>query len=263
MPNRAITCAGRPVTGRPANTTSPASGRKKPVTRLKRVVLPAPFGPMSAVMDPCSTARLARSTARTPPNARRRSRTSRIGAGPGAPGRLATEHHLLALAPQPLGAPYHDGDQDQSYDEHLDRRDLVGGERQPDETRRLQHAPQQHGAQRHPREAAEPAEHEHGEADERDVRGKRLRGDERDVERQQVSRERGESGGDGQRLQFVGKDVLAERRRGGLVLADRSQHPSPRRPAEPGEQRQGKPEDRPVTMKRGSWLWSPSPTALS
>ncbi len=43
---------------------------------LKSVDLPAPFGPISEVIEPRSTAKLASSTARTPPNERLTSRTS-------------------------------------------------------------------------------------------------------------------------------------------------------------------------------------------
>ena len=43
-------------------------GRSKPVIRLKNVVFPAPFGPISAVMMPRCTSRWSTSTAVTPPN---------------------------------------------------------------------------------------------------------------------------------------------------------------------------------------------------
>ncbi len=36
----------------PLNDHSPSSGLSKHVSRLKNVVLPAPFGPISAVMSP-------------------------------------------------------------------------------------------------------------------------------------------------------------------------------------------------------------------
>ncbi len=43
-------------------------GRSKPVIRLKNVVLPAPFGPISAVISPRWTSRCCTSTAVMPPN---------------------------------------------------------------------------------------------------------------------------------------------------------------------------------------------------
>src|SRR6185369_7077800 len=53
---------------RPAKRTVPRSGRMNPDTRLNTVVLPAPFGPMSAVIEPSVTPNDAPSTAATPPN---------------------------------------------------------------------------------------------------------------------------------------------------------------------------------------------------
>src|SRR5262245_34580198 len=48
--------ASSPIS-RPAKRMCPASGPRAPVTRLKNVVLPAPFGPMIAWTPPASTAR--------------------------------------------------------------------------------------------------------------------------------------------------------------------------------------------------------------
>jgi hypothetical protein len=42
----------------------------RPVIRLKKVVLPAPFGPMTLTISPSSTLRFTPSTARRPPNDR-------------------------------------------------------------------------------------------------------------------------------------------------------------------------------------------------
>src|SRR5512134_927195 len=66
MPRRQRSCGAMPVTLRPLNFTSPASGRMCPVMRLKSVVLPAPFGPMTAPIEPCGTSKLTPPTARKP-----------------------------------------------------------------------------------------------------------------------------------------------------------------------------------------------------
>ena len=42
-------------TGWPSKVMRPASAASTPVTRLKNVVLPAPFGPISAWIWPCAT----------------------------------------------------------------------------------------------------------------------------------------------------------------------------------------------------------------
>src|SRR5690606_28352233 len=54
--------------------------------RLNRVLLPAPLGPISAVMAPRWTSRWSTSTATRPPNALRSESTTRIGSGFAAPG---------------------------------------------------------------------------------------------------------------------------------------------------------------------------------
>jgi len=69
------------------------AARRKPEMQLKSVDLPAPLGPMSPVIEPASTSRLAPSTARTPSNARTTSRTCRLA---------LTRAHLFALAQDPL-----------------------------------------------------------------------------------------------------------------------------------------------------------------
>src|SRR5579859_6484983 len=106
MPLRAITCGGRPNIDLPSNSIAPWSGLMKPVARLNSVVLPAPFGPISAVIDPRSTSKVAPSTALRPPKLLTRSRTAKIGS--------ATEHHLLALTENALGSQNHHENQYQA-----------------------------------------------------------------------------------------------------------------------------------------------------
>jgi hypothetical protein len=46
----------------------PASGASWPFSMLKQVLLPAPFGPISASISPAETAKETSATAWTPPN---------------------------------------------------------------------------------------------------------------------------------------------------------------------------------------------------
>ena len=88
MPRRARAAAPRRVTSSPLNQTRPAVGRYWPESRLKSVVLPAPFGPMIDLSVQGAMSRDTRSTAACPPNRIVRSRVETIGtviAGP--PGR--------------------------------------------------------------------------------------------------------------------------------------------------------------------------------
>src|SRR6188768_2753129 len=70
----------------PLNVQLPASGLSKPVRRLKSVVFPAPFGPMSAVMAPRGISRCSTSTAVRPPNVRRTPSMTMIGSTFATPG---------------------------------------------------------------------------------------------------------------------------------------------------------------------------------
>src|SRR5271157_841333 len=68
MPFLHVRCAGSPVMSSPLKMTWPPSGESMPVMRLKSVVFPAPFGPMTATISPSATSRLAPFTALKPPN---------------------------------------------------------------------------------------------------------------------------------------------------------------------------------------------------
>ena len=68
-PAAQIRCGGWPVISRPSKTMLPAAGRRKPLSALKSVVLPAPFGPMIPRISPVATRRLTPSSAFRPPNA--------------------------------------------------------------------------------------------------------------------------------------------------------------------------------------------------
>src|SRR4030042_6680785 len=81
----------------------PWSGLRKPVIRLKRVVLPAPLGPITALMIPGGTAKLTRCKARTPPKDRDTSfRPRRISLDRNSPSFL----FIAAKFPQIQDAPH-------------------------------------------------------------------------------------------------------------------------------------------------------------
>ena len=80
MPRRQRAGAASAVTSSPRKSTRPAVGASSPEIRWKSVVLPAPFGPMTARSSPGSTAKLTPSTACRAPKARPSPRASSIGA---------------------------------------------------------------------------------------------------------------------------------------------------------------------------------------
>src|SRR5204863_6812223 len=65
---RQIAYGLRPSSGRSRKRTVPVSATSCPLRMLKNVVLPAPFGPMSARISPCGSVNDTSSTAWTPPN---------------------------------------------------------------------------------------------------------------------------------------------------------------------------------------------------
>src|SRR6478736_1203746 len=78
--------AGSAVTSRPRSSTEPEVTGKSPQTRLKRVVLPAPFGPRIARRSPGATSRSTSRTAWRPPNRRPTPRKRRAGSACSAAG---------------------------------------------------------------------------------------------------------------------------------------------------------------------------------
>src|SRR5215467_1357744 len=79
MPRRQRSCGAMPVTSRSLKRTLPASGRRCPVIRLKSVVLPAPLGPMMALIEPRGTLKLTPPTAWKPAKLLQRPWTSSTG----------------------------------------------------------------------------------------------------------------------------------------------------------------------------------------
>src|SRR5262245_13140572 len=112
MPRAQTRCGGRPVTSLPRNRTLPASASMKPAMHANSVVLPAPFGPISATISSFPTSSDTRSTAARPPKDLERARTS------------STARFLAApreQAHQAVGQPGDDGDQDRTVDDDAQR----------------------------------------------------------------------------------------------------------------------------------------------
>src|SRR5262249_46074205 len=76
-------CGLRPEMLSPSKTIEPRLGRRKPLSRLKQVVLPAPLGPISPTISPLSTVKSTSRTAASPPKSRVSPRVSRRATGSG------------------------------------------------------------------------------------------------------------------------------------------------------------------------------------
>src|SRR5437762_6834191 len=68
MPSNACSSGEARVTSLPSNTMRPVVGNVSPARQLKKVDLPAPFGPIRPMIWPSSMARSAPATARRLPN---------------------------------------------------------------------------------------------------------------------------------------------------------------------------------------------------
>src|SRR5215470_8167429 len=113
----------------PSKTIEPRVGRRKPVKRLKQVVLPAPLGPIRPTISPLSTVRSTRLTAASPPKSRVSWRVSRRAT---KSGRRARRGRRGGPPPPELRELPGQGDetagQEQDRQQHRDREEdrLVG-----------------------------------------------------------------------------------------------------------------------------------------
>ena len=87
MPRCTKRCCGVPVMSRPLKRIAPVEGASTPESRLKKVLLPAPLGPMIAVTLFGSKAAVTPSSATKPPKRRPMFSTARSGMLSGRPSR--------------------------------------------------------------------------------------------------------------------------------------------------------------------------------
>src|SRR5262245_33510173 len=216
MPRRHRSWGAMPVTSRFLNTTRPASGLTWPVMRLNSVVLPAPLGPMMALIEPAGTVKLTPPTAWKPSKLLRRSRTSSMRAPP---------------APE-AGGDQRGGAREPAREdeEQRDQDDADGEAPVPGEGHDLRVQPEQHeGAEGGAVEGAHAAQQRHDQ----DLGGLRPVGEVwkhppvEDAE--QAAREAGEGAREDEGGELVAPHVDADELRPLGILADRRQDASERR----------------------------------
>src|SRR4051812_9648622 len=252
MPMRATLYDGVPATSRPSSCQVPSSGLSKPVRRLNSVVLPAPFGPISAVIAPRCTSMWSTSTATRPPNVRFTPSTTRIGSGLATPGSGATpsvhevvrasevtDRHLSPVADDPLWSVDHEEHDRYAHDDEAQRAHLVGVDEPPGQVAGVdrfaaQDVDELQRADEHDR-ADDGAEDARGAAEDEDrERGEREPG--RVVvrvhrllrQREHDAAHRAEDPAEHEALHLVPVRVLAEARHRVFVLADGLEDPAPR-----------------------------------
>src|ERR1043166_2780149 len=103
MPRRTRLYGSRSVMSRPSSRMRPAVGRSTPVSRLMIVVLPAPFGPISAWRAPFSTDSETSLAARMPPKRFSKPTVCRAGATSAALRARARRRGVAAERPHRAG----------------------------------------------------------------------------------------------------------------------------------------------------------------
>src|SRR5438132_12758480 len=93
----------------------PSLGGKNPLTMENSVVLPAPLGPISAVIRPASTASETLSTARRPPKRLNTRSTRSSGSAMSA---LQDRRPQTRKTPTQIGHPSRDPVRGKAYDQH-------------------------------------------------------------------------------------------------------------------------------------------------
>ena len=122
IPRRQISEGRRPDTRAPLKTISPEDSGSTPVSRLKTVLFPAPFGPIRPWIVRDATVIESPVTACRPPKRLPTSRSSRSNARSDGPGLgVATPRERVREAArqrhQPLGAHEHDDHEHRAVDE--------------------------------------------------------------------------------------------------------------------------------------------------
>src|SRR4051812_1423017 len=114
-------CAGRPPMSSPRKRMFPALGARSPESRFSSVVLPAPFGPMTACTAPGGKARLTESTAVRPPKRRLSASVSSIGVTAATASLIVVPSlgrgWAAAEAGQAIGEQQHDEDDENAESE--------------------------------------------------------------------------------------------------------------------------------------------------
>src|SRR5215211_4196943 len=235
-PRAAILCGDKPVTSSPAMRTEPRAGFTRPVRTLKKVVLPAPFGPMMPCNSPGSTANEMSSSTTRSPKRTWMSRASSIAIALTPQhlreaGRAAHALRVEAFPPRlhragdALRPEQHDRDEEEPEPQHPGVRhradDVAGDEIDDDADHR---PPEAHHA------AADQHHHDDdaGVVQAHDVREGGVLG--HGEEAAGKARERGR---DREHRHLVEPHRIAEVRGPRLALADRREHPAEGRMGQP------------------------------
>src|SRR5580704_17827859 len=215
MPARAWTAGPARVTSSPLKTMRPVVGKVSPARQLKKVDLPAPFGPISPMISCSSTARSAPDTARKLPNA---FDTFLASSSIGAPPPL--RHDAVPQLEQSAGFEACDHDDDAAV-ENVGQTGAaaaepgVGGDLKRDQDQRADERAEQHAG------ATERRDDHHLHRDQNAEAGIRI--DEAGLGGIERARDRGEGGAERQGLHLGLPHRHPERARGAFARLDGAQ----------------------------------------
>src|SRR5262249_35044708 len=139
MPRWATPCGSVPAMSRPSKMIRPAVGECCPVSRLKKVVFPAPLGPITECSEPSSTSIVTALTAVSPPKDLVRRSVLTRGIGPyrsGCVARRAPRPEARPRLDHPTPEEQHHDDEGNPEQERPARPHGADRFRQPDEDER-------------------------------------------------------------------------------------------------------------------------------
>src|SRR5258708_30775079 len=215
MPSRACASGEASVTSVPAKMTRPLFGARSPTRQLKKVDLPAPFGPISPMISPSPTVSSALDSAMKLPKARDSDCAS-----------SSTGHRLLAAQADGDAPPQLEQtagleprqDEDDAAIENIGEARATAAEQAVG--RRLQRH-QYGGAEQRAEQRADAAERPGDDHLDRNEDAEAALGiDEANHQRVERAGERGEAGAQHQRIELVAAHRHAEAARGALAGAD-------------------------------------------
>src|SRR5215468_5024577 len=222
MPRRQRSCGAMPVTSRSLKRTLPASGRRCPVIRLKSVVLPAPLGPMMALIEPRGTEKLTPPTARKPSKLLRSPNTSSTRSPP-------------AESQQGAGDASREGEEQHHQNDAEDERPVfrVGDD--------LLVEPDEHGgAQGRPEERAHAAQEGHDQDLRRLGPVREVREDTAVENAEEAAGQSCEGTGEDEGRQLVATHVDTDELRPLRILTDGGEHAAERRAHDAAEQEEAR-----------------------
>src|SRR5690348_11819437 len=230
MPRRASRYGGSPVTSAPPYRIAPVLGRRKPEMSANNVVLPAPLGPISAVMRPCGALSDTSLTASRPPKRRETRSTRNSGSAMAGLRQRRRTHRAMAPLRKPADQPARRKPDDQHQDAAVNHEVEAGRVAAGHQLRALTQATHQQRADQRTEHRADAADDRRQQRLDRDPGAVGQTGiDEEKILDVETAGRRGDRPGYHHCDELDRRRIHTKRRCGVLVLAHRNEpEPEPR-----------------------------------